>query len=46
MDEQHVPSVGAIAPEFVLPDSDGNEVTLSAYRADGHVVLYFLRAFT
>lgn len=46
MDEQLVPAVGALAPEFALADGDGNEVSLSAQRAAGHVVLYFLRAFT
>lgn len=31
---------GTIAPDFTLPDKDGNEVTLSAFRGK-KVVLYF-----
>ncbi len=33
-------SVGAIAPEFSLPDGDGNTVSLADYRGQ-YVVLYF-----
>ena len=32
--------VGDIAPDFTLPDQDGNEVTLSSFRGK-RVVLYF-----
>ena len=31
---------GQTAPDFTLPDQDGNEVTLSAFRG-GPVVVYF-----
>ena len=34
------PDVGDIAPDFTLPDQDGNEVTLSSFRGK-RVVLYF-----
>jgi len=33
-------TIGSVAPDFTLPDADGNEVTLSSFR--GHpVVIYF-----
>jgi peroxiredoxin Q/BCP len=34
---------GAVAPDFRLPDSDGNEVSLSDFRGK-HVVVYFYPA--
>lgn len=38
---------GEKAPDFTLPDQDGNEVTLSGLLADGPVVIFFYpRAFT
>lgn len=37
--------VGAPAPDFRLPASDGREVALSAYRGTAHVVLFFVRAY-
>lgn len=33
--------VGDIAPDFTLPTQDGSSVTLSAFRGDKVVVLYF-----
>ncbi len=32
---------GAVAPDFTLPDQDGNPVTLSSLLAGGPVVLFF-----
>lgn len=32
---------GAVAPDFTLPDQDGNAVTLSTLLASGPVVLFF-----
>jgi peroxiredoxin Q/BCP len=32
---------GDMAPDFTLPADNGEEVTLSDYRGDKHVVLYF-----
>lgn len=46
MDQRPLPSVGAIAPDFTLSDVDGSPISLAARREDGHVVLYFMRAFS
>ncbi|MBT3269667.1 redoxin domain-containing protein [Candidatus Poribacteria bacterium] len=35
--------VGQMAPEFALPDIDGNLVTLSSYRGKSHVLVAFHR---
>ncbi len=35
---------GSKAPEFVLPDSDGNEVSLAALLRKGPLILYFYPA--
>ena len=35
-----LPEVGSFAPDFTLPDKDGNPVTLSSFRGK-KVVLYF-----
>ena len=40
MPESHMPEEGSAAPDFTLPDQDGNEVTLSDLRGQP-VVLYF-----
>src|SRR6185503_19882841 len=40
MPESHMPEEGSEAPDFTLPDQDGNEVTLSDLRGQP-VVLYF-----
>src|SRR5512139_2062489 len=37
-------NAGDIAPDFSLPDQDGNTVTLTGLVADGDVVLYFYPA--
>jgi len=36
---------GELAPDFELPDTNGNAVRLSEYRARKVVVLAFLRGF-
>ena len=36
---------GEIAPDFELPDMQGNPVRLSSYRGSKPVVLAFLRGF-
>jgi peroxiredoxin len=38
-------AVGDLAPDFRLPDGNGHEVALSAYRGRAHVVLFFVRAY-
>ncbi|MBV8933397.1 MAG: peroxiredoxin, partial [Kutzneria sp.] len=43
MSDQHRLSPGDIAPEFTLPDSEGNKVSLSDYRGR-RVVVYFYPA--
>src|SRR6185503_420072 len=40
MPESHMPALGSEAPDFTLPDQDGNEVMLSDLRGQP-VVLYF-----
>ena len=37
--------VGASAPDFTLPRTDGATLTLSDYRGNACVVLVFLRGF-
>ena len=37
--------LGNKAPDFTLPTPAGEEITLSDYRGDKHVVLIFLRGF-
>jgi len=39
--------VGDLAPDFTLPDQEGNPVTLSAFRGEKKVVLaFYVFAFT
>ena len=38
-------SLNAIAPDFTLPDLNGNPVTLSAFRGRKNVLLVFNRGF-
>lgn len=42
--ESRLIPVGSVAPDFTLPDEDGEEVTLSSYRGTC-LVLVFLRGF-
>jgi thioredoxin-dependent peroxiredoxin len=35
---------GDLAPDFTLPDADGNQVSLSALRKGGAVIIYFYPA--
>jgi thioredoxin-dependent peroxiredoxin len=35
---------GDLAPDFTLPDADGNQVSLSALRKGGSVIIYFYPA--
>jgi thioredoxin-dependent peroxiredoxin len=35
---------GDLAPDFTLPDADGNLVSLSALRSEGPVIIYFYPA--
>lgn len=40
-------AVGDAAPDFTLPSTDGNEVTLSSFAGQKNVVLaFFPKAFT
>ena len=39
-----MPKVGAVAPDFTLPDQDRQPVTLSEVLADGPVILAFVAA--
>ena len=38
-------AVGAVAPDFILPQYDGGSVTLSQFRGSKNVVLVFYRGF-
>jgi len=41
------PAAGDAAPDFTLPSTDGNEVTLSSFAGRKNVVLaFFPKAFT
>jgi len=42
---KHGLAVGAPAPEFALPASDGSTVSLAALRAGGPVLLVFYRGW-
>ena len=45
--EDHVPPVGALAPDFTLASTSGEPVTLSAFRGKKNVLLaFFPLAFT
>ncbi len=37
------PAAGSVAPDFALPDADGNSVTLEALVAEGPAVVAFYR---
>jgi peroxiredoxin len=39
--ENNVPAIGQEAPDFTLPATIGEQVTLSQYRDQKHVVLAF-----
>ncbi|UCG34546.1 MAG: redoxin domain-containing protein [Phycisphaerales bacterium] len=39
------PPARAAAPDFTLPDQNGNPVTLSSFRGRGPVLLVFYRGF-
>jgi thioredoxin-dependent peroxiredoxin len=41
-DERLAP--GDLAPDFTLPDADGNQVSLSVLRSEGPVIIYFYPA--
>jgi thioredoxin-dependent peroxiredoxin len=41
-----MPYVGVIAPDFTLPDQDGEPVTLSSFRGQNVVVYFYPRAST
>jgi peroxiredoxin len=43
MPNQSIPQVGQIAPDFALPDSNGNMRRLSELVSSGPVVLIFFR---
>jgi peroxiredoxin len=38
-------AVGDLAPDFNLPASIGQEITLGEYRGRVHVVLFFVRVY-
>jgi peroxiredoxin len=40
------PTLGALAPDFALPNAAGETVTLADYRGRAPVVLAFLRSRT
>ncbi len=43
MSSSNTPIVGATAPDFSLPDTEGNTVTLSELVAEGRCVVVFYR---
>jgi len=38
-------TVGSLAPDFRLPGSQGQKVSLADYRSKANVVLFFVREF-
>ena len=44
--QSHVPTVGQPAPDFTLPSTSGEKVTLSALRGHNVLVAFFPLAFT
>jgi peroxiredoxin len=38
-------TIGSLAPEFILPASNGNEIALVNFRAKNNVYLFFVREF-
>jgi peroxiredoxin len=47
VENQSVPAVGAMAPDFTLPSTSGEQVTLSSFRGAGAVLIaFFPLAFT
>lgn len=40
-----LPAIGAVAPDFTLPDQDGTPVCLAEVRSGGPVFLVFYRGF-
>ncbi|MEO6778775.1 MAG: redoxin domain-containing protein [Gemmatimonadaceae bacterium] len=47
IENQAVPAVGALAPDFTLPSTSGEQVTLSSFRGAGAVLIaFFPLAFT
>ena len=38
--------LGTTAPDFTVPQGDGDQFTLSDYRGSNVVLYFFLRAFT
>ena len=46
MGKKPKPEVSMQAPDFTINDSNGREITLSAYRNKKNVVLVFNRGFT
>jgi len=39
--ETKMPEIGKKAPDFILPDAEGNRVKLSQFRGEAPVILYF-----
>jgi len=47
VENQPVPAVGTLAPDFTLPSTSGEQVTLSSFRGAGSVLIaFFPLAFT
>ena len=44
MPESHMPEEGTDAPDFTLPDQDGDEVTLSGLRGQPVVLCFYPKA--
>lgn len=40
------PAIGSPAPSFTLPDADGNQVSLEAYRGRSVVLYFYPKSFT
>ena len=47
MDDEKIEELttGALAPDFRLPGSHGQEVSLADYRSKSNVILFFVREY-
>jgi peroxiredoxin len=45
MSDADVIDVGSLAPDFTLTSASGEQISLSSYRGEHHVVLFFMREF-
>lgn len=45
MSDEEFLEIGSTAPAFTLPATGGKTISLSDFRGDQHVVIFFMREF-